>query len=302
MLWRFGMRVLITGGSGFIGQALTEALVKRGDQVVVLKHQRSPVNSAAEAVTQLGQINGHVDAIVNLAGAPIADARWSDARKKLLIDSRIDTTRSLVEWIAQLPQKPSTLISGSAIGYYGTATADNPVSEASEPLERDFSQRLCEQWEQTALTAQEQGVRVCLVRTGIVLGKGGALAKMRIPFLLGGGGPIASGKQWMSWIHIDDEVGAILHLLDHQSLSGPFNLTAPKAATNRQFVKAYASSLKRPALFPMPSFVVKLMLGTEASGLLTEGLAVLPERLLESGYSFKYASLPDAFTAVAASY
>ena len=294
------MRVLVTGGSGFIGQALIRALTERGDQVVALKHKRQLTQPGIETLEQLSHIKGKVDAVINLAGAPIADARWSEARKKCLIDSRLDTTRSLVQWIAKQSEKPSVFISGSAIGFYGATSSDTPVNEFSTPLLHDFSQQLCQQWEDQALEAQPLSVRVCLLRTGIVLGKGGALAKMRIPFLLGGGGPIASGKQWMSWIHLDDEVAAILHLLDHQNLSGAFNLTAPHPATNRQFVKSYAASLHRPAILPMPGFAVKMMLGSEASALLTEGLAVFPERLLESGFRFKYASLQDAFAALAA--
>ena len=298
------MRVLVTGASGFIGSALTDALVARGDQVIAWVHRSRPSNSSVEQVYNLSDIQGPVDAVVNLAGAPIADARWSDKRKALLLSSRIDTTRALVEWIASQPREiaPKTLISGSAIGIYGATTSDEAIDESSSTLKEDFSANLCRQWEAEALKATQSGMRVCLLRTGIVLGKGGALAKMRLPFLMGGGGPIASGKQWMPWIHLDDEVDAIIHLLDRPDLEGAFNLTAPDPARNKEFVRAYAESLKRFALIPMPALAVNLMLGSEASALLTEGLKVMPTRLEQSGFHFTYPLLENALKAVANSY
>lgn len=288
------MRVLITGASGFIGSALCKTLLQRGDEVVALVHSRKPTLAGVRAINSLDELSDPVDAVVNLAGAPIADARWSEQRKALLLQSRLDTTGQLVAWIEKQEQPPAVLVSGSAIGFYGACTEDHPISENTEVQLSDFSHQLCAQWEAQALKAESSGVRVCLLRTGVVLGKGGALAKMRLPFLLGGGGPIASGQQWMPWIHIDDEVGAILHLLDRTELSGAFNLTAPNPVSNREFVKAYAASLKRPAIFPMPAFVVSLMLGSEAGRLLTEGLRVVPDRLLQSGYTFSYTQLEPA--------
>ena len=296
------MRVLVTGASGFIGTALCRALLKRGDQVVALVHKSEPEVTGLERIDQLDQLEGAIDAVVNLAGAPIADARWSDSRKALLLSSRLDTTNALISWMSQQKEPPKTLISGSAIGFYGACTSDEKITEASAPLCQDFSADLCQQWEAEALRAEGLGVRVCLLRTGVVLGNGGALAKMRLPFLMGGGGPIASGKQWMPWIHLQDEVDAILHLLDRDDLSGPFNLTAPDPSRNRDFVKAYAESLKRPAFMPMPGFAVDLMLGSEASALLTEGLRVVPQRLEESGFQFTYPILENALLAVAKSY
>jgi uncharacterized protein (TIGR01777 family) len=296
------VRVLVTGASGFIGTALCRALLKRGDQVVAWVHKSEPEVTGLERIDQLDQLEGPIDAVVNLAGAPIADARWSDSRKALLLSSRLDTTNALINWMSQQKEPPKTLISGSAIGFYGACTSDEKITEASAPLCQDFSADLCQQWEAEAMRAEGLGVRVCLLRTGVVLGKGGALAKMRLPFLMGGGGPIASGKQWMPWIHLQDEVDAILHLLDRDDLSGPFNLTAPDPSRNRDFVKAYAESLKRPAFMPMPGFAVDLMLGSEASALLTEGLRVVPQRLEESGFQFTYPILENALLAVAKSY
>lgn len=296
------MRVLVTGATGFIGTALCTALTSRGDQVVAWVHSAEPQLVGIERVDLLEQIDEPVDAVVNLAGAPIADARWSTSRKQQLLMSRLDTTAALVNWMADQPQAPRALLSGSAIGFYGACTDDTPVTEQDSPKCQDFSVQLCQQWEAEALKAEALGVRVCLLRTGIVLGKGGALAKMRLPFLMGGGGPIASGRQWMSWIHIQDEVDAILHLLDRSDLTGPFNLTAPDPVRNRDFARAYAESLKRMALMPMPAFAVELMLGSEASALLTQGLKVVPQRLDESGFQFAYPILENALIAVAKSY
>lgn len=300
------VRVLVTGATGFIGSALCKALIARGDEVVAWVHRTPSKINAVQSVTELSQIEsqieGQIDAVVNLAGAPIADSRWSEQRKALLLSSRLEPTRAVVEWISEQASPPKTLISGSAIGFYGAATSDRAIDESCEPVRSDFSASLCQQWEAEALKAQALGTRVCLIRTGIVLGKGGALAKMRLPFLMGGGGPIASGRQWMPWIHIDDEVDAIIHLLDREDLSGAFNLTAPDPARNRDFVRAYAQSLNRFALMPMPALAVNLMLGSEASVLLTEGLKVMPTKLEESGFHHTYPLLENALKAVANSY
>lgn len=291
------MRVLITGGSGFIGQALTRSLLARGDQVVILSRtpDRVPSRAGQQCVSALEQIQGKLDAVVNLAGAPIVDRRWSQARKRLLLDSRIQTTQKLVRWIGASDAPPATLISGSAIGYYGSHR-DEVLEETSAALP-GFTHQLCRDWEQEALEATASGVRVCLIRTGVVLGQGGALAKMLPAFRLGLGGPIGNGQQWMSWVHLDDEVGAILYLLDHPALHGPFNLTAPEPVTNEVFSKTLARVLGRPAFLRVPAFVMRLMLG-EASELLVEGQRVVPANLNTAGYVFKYPRLEAAFKAV----
>lgn len=291
------MRVLITGGSGFIGQALTKALLARKDQVVILSRSPERVESqpGLQAVARLEQIEGPVDAVVNLAGAPIVDRRWSDKRKQLLRDSRIQTTAALVDWIRQRETPPSVLVSGSAIGYYGSRQ-DEVLDEKAEPAS-GFPHELCRDWEQEALVAQSGQVRVCLIRTGVVLGQGGALAKMLPAFKLGLGGPIGDGQQWMSWVHLDDEVGAILYLLDNPALQGPFNLTAPEPVTNEVFSKALGKVLGRPAFMRVPAFVMQLMLG-EASELLVEGQRVVPANLNTAGYTFKHPNLDRALAAV----
>lgn len=283
------MRILISGGSGFIGQALEKTLTSRGDQVVIWSRQSS---SKTNWVKQLDDIKEPIDAVINLAGAGIVDKRWSPERKQLLRDSRIQTTKSLVEWMAKQQLQPKTLISGSAIGYYGSQ-ASGELDENSTPI-KGFTHQLCADWEAEALKAEALGIRVCLIRTGVVLGaKEGALKKMLPPFRFGLGGPIASGKQWMSWIHIDDEVAAIGWLLDHPELSGPFNLTAPEPVTNEVFSKTLGKALHRPAFFRVPAFTMKLMLG-EASELLLEGQCVKPDALTKSGFSFNYPRLESA--------
>ncbi|MBA4502072.1 TIGR01777 family oxidoreductase [Marinobacterium marinum] len=294
------MRVLVTGGSGFIGQALTQALLARGDQVVILSRTPERVVSRPGqiCVSRLAQVAEPVDAVVNLAGAPIIGGRWSVRRKRLLIESRTEMTRELVRWMGGLSQPPAVLVSGSAIGYYGTH--QDEVLHESSAVSVGFTHRLCQEWEQAALEARQAGVRVCLVRTGIVLGQGGALSKMLPAFRLGLGGPIGDGQQWMSWVHLEDEVGAILYLLDHPALQGPFNVTAPEPVTNAVFSRTLARVLKRPGCLRVPAWVLRMLLG-EASELMVAGQRVLPANLHTAGYVFKYPDLEKALRALLAS-
>lgn len=298
------MRILITGGTGFIGQKLIQERLNAGDEIVCLSRDPAKVNTLfnglVEGIRDLPPANEQVfDAVINLAGEPIADARWSDTRKQLLRSSRIDLTRELVAWIAAQDQKPQVLISGSAIGYYGCHAGDEKLSEEAQ-ANLGFTHTLCADWEAEAHKAEADGVRVCIVRTGVVLGEGGALGKMLLPFKLGLGGPVASGQQWMSWIHIDDEVEIISMLLTHDHLKGAFNLTSPNAETNKAFSKFLGRALNRPACLPMPGFVIRLMLGDGAE-LLLEGQRVYPQRLLEIGYKFKHENLEQAFRSIVSS-
>lgn len=295
------MKILITGGTGFIGRKFITNRLKVGDEIICLSRDPEKVDRLFDGqVKQIRQFaelgNTSVDAVVNLAGEPIADKRWTESRKALLRSSRIDLTAELVNWISLQGQKPKVLISGSAIGYYGSHESDLRLGEASE-AQSGFTHNLCKDWEEEALKAELDGVRVCLIRTGIVLGDGGALSKMLLPFKLGLGGPIGNGEQWMSWIHIDDEVEIIEMLLTHEHLSGAFNLTAPEALINREFTRIFASVLSRPACLPMPPFVAKLMLG-EGAELLLRGQRVYPEKLLEVGYKFKHESLQSAMASL----
>lgn len=292
------MHILLTGGTGFIGDAVARALVARGDRVTLLIHKRSSKVAGVQTITNVSDLNTAVDAVVNLAGLPIADKPWTHSRKVALRASREGVTGQLVRWIAQQEIKPKVLVSGSAIGFYGATRSHQVLSEADQPLVQDFSSELCQSWENIALKAEQEGVRVALLRTGIVLGKGGALKKMLPAFKMGLGGRIVDGQQMMSWIHLEDQVNAILFLIDNPDASGPFNLTAPNPVSNQVFTDELGKVLKRPTFLPMPAFVPKLMLGKEGAALLTEGLAVIPSKLTQHGFDFKYPSLDQALTAV----
>lgn len=293
------MLILVTGGSGFIGKALIQALQKDGHQIVCwtrdAKRTSEALGETVEIVESLEAISSTPDAIINLAGAPIADQRWSEQRKRLLRDSRIGLTEKLLDWVSIQHHKPQVLISGSAIGYYGSYSEDRSplLDEETEAID-GFTYKLCHDWEQVALRAESQGIRVCVIRTGVVLGKdGGALKKMLPPFRFGLGGPVGSGKQWMSWIHMTDQVNAIRFLLEHPELKGAFNLTAPESVSNAEFSKMLANALSRPCWMPVPAMVIKLMLG-EGAELLLEGQRVYPKRLLDAGFNFEYPALKVA--------
>lgn len=299
------MHILVTGGSGFIGRVLCQRLLEQGHQLTLLS--RSPAKTQAlfgQAVGVIGNLQqlpleSRFQAVINLAGEPIMDARWTAQRKQALLDSRVGITRQLLDFMAKAEQKPKVLLSGSAIGWYGDQ-GDMPLNETFACDARDFGQELCRQWEQTALQAQSLGVRVCLLRTGLVVGKdGGFLARMLPLFRLGLGGRIGHGKQWMSWIHRDDHIAIMCKLLDDASLSGAFNLTAPQPATNAEFTQTLAAALQRPALLPVPAGLLKLALG-EMAELLLGGQRVLPERIEKAGYRFKFPSLDAALRDVLA--
>jgi len=236
------------------------------------------------------------DAIINLAGAGIADSRWSDQRKQLLIDSRINTTKQLITYIKQSDIKPKVLISGSAIGYFGNR-GSAILNEDSLPHE-DFSHHLCTLWESTALEADKLGVRTCIIRTGLVIGDdGGFLKRMLLPFKLGLGGPFGTGVQWMSWIHRNDLIAIINKLLDADTLHGIFNATSPEPVTNKEFSQTLAQVLHRPAFIAIPALVLKVLLG-EMSTLVLGGQRVIPARLQKSGFEFKFKSLSQALNDV----
>lgn len=290
------MAKLVTGATGFIGSALIDSWLEQDPDQEILGLTRNPqalqqrFKGKVTPVTSLDDINNEqaLSVIVNLAGEPILDKRWTEERKHLLYDSRINITTELVGLIKRLEQPPEVFISGSAIGYYGNQQDDLQLDELQEG-HPSFSHQLCHDWENVALQVEEV-TRVCLVRTGIVLGPGGALGKMLPPFKMGLGGPIASGDQWMSWIDLTDMIAGINYLIQHQTLQGPFNLTAPEPVSNRDFTKSLAKTLHRPAFFLMPAFVLQLMLG-EGAELLVEGQRVVPAKLLEAGYEFQYPTL-----------
>lgn len=295
--------VLVTGGTGFIGQALIGALLAEGRRVSVLTRDaaaaRRTLPPAVEVVDDLAPLED-VDAVVNLAGENLGSGRWTAARKQRFVDSRVGTTRRLVEWMRTLARKPSVLVSGSAIGWYGPR-GDASLDERSPPGD-DFSARLCQQWEDEAMTAEALGVRVCRLRIGVVLGAdggrpGGALRQMLPPFRLGLGGPMGDGRQWMSWIHRDDLVALIRWLIDTAKAEGSWNGTAPIPVTNADFAAALGRALHRPARLPMPGFALKLIVG-EMAEILLRGQRVLPQRALEAGFTFRYETVDAALAEV----
>jgi len=291
------MKILITGGTGFIGSALCSRLVASGSyDVTVLSRSPHNVKPPLRAITDLAKLDSDVviDVVINLAGEPIADKRWSALQKQRIMSSRIEATQQLIKFFKRVELKPRVLINGSAIGYYGIGQSSVAIGEDSTG-DSSFSSQLCQQWESVAMQAELIGIRTCLLRTGIVLGKGGgALAKMLLPFKMGLGGKIGNGKQWMSWIHLDDLVGIILFCMEDEHVKGAVNGTAPNPVTNAVFTKMLGKVLQRPTFIPMPAFVVKLLMGQMGEELLLSGKKVVPTKALASGYSFKYSDVEEA--------
>jgi uncharacterized protein len=292
------VHILITGGTGLIGRQLCKVLLAEGHQLTVLSRDPDSVTercgSGAHAMAGLDEWHpGRTfDAVINLAGAPIVDMRWTARRKQVLWDSRVALTQQLVQRIAAARHKPGVLLSGSAVGYYGDR-GDQVLDESAAPGV-DFPARLCRAWEDAAFAAQTLGVRVCLLRTGLVLTRhGGLLGRMLPPFRLGLGARLGDGKQWMSWVHIDDYVAMLLRLLHDPQASGPYNMNAPQPVTNRDFTAALAAALRRPARFSAPAVLLKTLLGERAC-LLLEGQRVLPGKLGSAGYRHAHANLADA--------
>jgi uncharacterized protein len=294
------MNLIITGASGFIGSELVERLGSAHDLKLLTRQRgKKAVPSRTQWILWEPGAPGEwercvegADGIINLAGEPIANNRWSLEQKERIRFSRVNTTRALVRAIAKAKDKPKFLISGSAVGYYGPR-GDEPLTENS-PAGAGFLADVCREWEDEARQAQGHGVRVALLRTGIVLGKGeGALAKMVKPFKLFAGGYLGSGKQWMPWIHVEDEVGLIQFLMDHENAAGAFNATAPNPVTMEDFCKALASVLNRPSWAPVPASALTLLLGEMAEMLLT-GQRAVPKAAQDLGYSFRYPNILEA--------
>ncbi len=291
------MDVVVTGSGGLIGSALKGALEKAGHRIVPMVRSQASGDALRwdpdRGDIDAGGLEG-VGAVVHLAGEGIGDRRWNEAHKAKVKDSRTKGTSLLAQTLAKLNKAPRVLVSGSAVGYYGDR-GDEVLTESSRPG-NDFLADVCTSWEAATAPAKEAGIRVGHIRTGIVLsGRGGVLPKMMLPFKFGAGGKLGSGRQWVSWIALEDEANAIVHLLDNDTLSGPFNLTAPNPVTNADMTKAIGAALHRPTLIPAPAFALKAALGSEmAEELLLVSQRVLPTRLLDSGFTFAQPELAGA--------
>ena len=299
------MKILITGGTGFVGTQLTSRFIQDGHEVTILSRSAKRSGEAPRGIsylqgdpTQKGPwqeaIKNH-DAVINLAGASIF-AKWTEEHKKAIRESRVSTTRNIVEGIPFHPQKQFTLLSTSAVGYYGFC-GDEELTEESPPG-NDFLARIALEWEGEALKATERGARVVITRFGIVMGeKGGALSQMIPLFKKYIGGPIGSGKQWFSWVHIKDLSEAFAFLVKHQEISGPVNVCAPNPVRNKDLAKALGKVLHRPSFMPAPGFMVKLVLG-EFGSVILEGQRVIPRRLLDNGFTFQYPDIDKALQGI----
>ena len=295
------MKILITGASGLVGSALIPVLIAAGHQVTKLV--RSQPRAEAEiqwdpmtGVRDLARLEG-MDAVIHLAGENIAAGRWTVEQKARIRNSRVQGTQTLCQALTQLALPPKVLISASAMGYYGDR-GEEVLHEESSPG-RGFLSEICLAWEHATTPAEKSGMRVVLLRIGIVLSPtGGPLAKMLLPFKLGLGGVVGSGQQYMSWIALDDLIGAISHALTTEALRGPVNCVAPHPVTNREFTKTLGRVLNRPTLFSVPAFALRLVLGEMADDLLLSGARLEPKRLRETQYQFRYPQLEGALRAV----
>lgn len=292
------MHILLTGGTGLIGRALCRRWLGEGHQLTVLSRRPQSVASlCGRSVRGISQFSDYgdepLDAIVNLAGEPIADRPWSNKRKAQLWGSRITLTEQLLEWLEKRDQKPQVLLSGSAVGWYGDG-GERELTEDSPPVTDDFASQLCVAWEETAQRAEALGIRVVLVRTGLVLAReGGFLKRLLPPFRLGLGGPLGNGRQWMPWIHLEDQIALMDFLLRRDDARGPYNACSPQPVRNRDFARSLGRALGRPAFMPAPAFVLRPLLG-ELAELLLGGQRAVPARLRAAGFTFAFTDLDMA--------
>lgn len=300
------MKILVTGATGLVGSALVAALAHDGHMVCRLIRPETKTEGGASGTfdvawnPETGELGGAAvgaEAVVNLGGASIANGRWTEARKKLLRASRVDATRALVAALGKMNAKPDVLISASAIGFYGNR-GDESLTEDSVPRS-GFLADIVKDWEAEALRAEEFGTRAVLARFGIILAKhGGALPKMMLPFKFGVAGRIGNGKQWMSWVALDDVIEILRFALAKRELRGAINVVAPNPVTNADFTKELANALHRPALFPAPAFALRLAMGEMADALLLSSQRVVPEKLMKAGYRFTNSNLREALKSI----
>ncbi len=297
------MRIILTGGTGLIGKALAIDFIKQQHEVFVLSRdpERRPgqlpagvklVKWDGRSVEGWGHLVDGAEAIVNLAGESIAAGRWTDERKQRILNSRLNAGLAVVQAVEQASQKPNVVIQSSAVGYYGPS-GDQDITEGTPPG-KDFVSQVCVRWEGSTTNLEKMGVRRAIIRTGIVLdAHEGALVPMLLPFRLFTGGSLGNGRQWFPWIHLADEVSAIRFLIEHPEGSGPFNLAAPDPLTNAQFSRMLGKVLRRPALIPVPAFVLRLLFG-EMATVLVDGQKVLPSHLENLGYQFRFPHIEPA--------
>ena len=295
------MKIVITGASGFLGSLLTDHLWSQRHHLILLSRnppresnltQQEWISWKPGAPGDWEQAIDGVDGIINLAGEPIAAKRWSDAQKEKIRFSRVESTKALVKAVGKAVKKPKFLISASAVGYYGPR-GDETITEETAPGD-DYLARVCVDWEKEARKAESYGIRVALVRTGIVLGKGqGALAKMVVPFKYFVGGPLGSGNQWVPWIHIEDQIALLLFLIENQNARGPFNATAPNPVSMTEFCKTLGKVLNRPSWASVPGGMLTLLVG-EMSEMLLNSQRAVPQAAVKLGYEFKYPNLLPA--------
>ncbi len=301
------MTILVAGGTGFIGDALVRQLLGEGHTVVLLSRRPQPVKNVERKLVQVEEWDGktigswvdrleNVDGIINLAGASIDAKRWTEARKAVLVTSRIESTRALVSGIRLMKKRPAVLVNASAVGFYGDVESGDATE--SRPAGNDFLASLCRRWEEEAQKAEELSVRVVQLRFGVVLEKGGgALEKMILPFRLFVGGPLGSGSQWFPWVHRDDVIGAIIFSLQNPNISGPVNVSAPNQVTMREFSQALGKTMHRPSWARVPAFVLRIVLG-EMGGTVLTGQRAVPRKLEDAGFAFRYPRLDEALRAI----
>jgi uncharacterized protein len=296
------MKALITGASGLIGTALQEALKEKGWELLLASRKEPKDKGHVKwdieegfRDEELDQLEG-LNAVIHLAGEGVAGLRWTEEKKKAIRDSRVLGTRTVIDLFSKLKDRPKVFIAGSAMGFYGDR-GDDEMTESS-PSGDGFFPEVCREWEAESRRAEDLGIRTVLLRTGIVLSKdGGALGTMLLPFKFGVGGVVGSGKQWMSWISLEDEIRAILFVLENENIRGAVNLSSPNPATNEEFTKTLGEVLYRPTILPLPEFAVSMLFGEMGDALLLDSTKMIPKRLMDAGFEYKYPELKAALEA-----